>query len=105
MAVPADWAPEACTLPTEARPLRVAEFDDLFSAVQRSSRQDPTQLELVLPAEVQVAARDLARRESQCCSFFSFDCESAGAYLVLRIGVPGTQVEVLDAIESRIASI
>jgi hypothetical protein len=33
MAIPDDWAPDACTLPTAERPLRVAEFDDLFTFV------------------------------------------------------------------------
>ena len=36
MAIPDDWAPDACTLPTAERPLRVAEFDDLFTFVVRA---------------------------------------------------------------------
>ena len=36
MDVADDWAPDACTLPTSERPLRVAEFDDLFAYVLRS---------------------------------------------------------------------
>ena len=41
MAIPDDWAPDACTLPTEERPLRVAEFDDLFAFVVRAERREP----------------------------------------------------------------
>jgi hypothetical protein len=99
-----DWAPDACTLPTAERPLRVAEFDDLFAAVRRSKRPRPTRLELVLPRDVAVSARYLARRETECCSFFTFDFESAGDDVVMRIGVPTSQVQVLDALEARAAA-
>ncbi|WP_433352534.1 hypothetical protein ACQP25_05150 [Microtetraspora malaysiensis] len=27
-----EWTPAECTLPTEERPLRVAEFDELFAS-------------------------------------------------------------------------
>ena len=91
MAIPDDWAPDACTLPTVERPLRVAEFDDLFTAVRRSERGLPTRLDLVLPRDIEAAARDLARRESDCCSFFTFDFESVGDDAVMHI-------DVLDAL-------
>jgi hypothetical protein len=97
-----DWAPDACTLPTPERPLRVAEFDALFSHVLRMQRPEPMQLDLVLHSEAETTARDLAARESECCSFFTFDFESAGEDVVMHIGVPPEQVEVLDAIEARV---
>jgi hypothetical protein len=99
-----DWAPDGCTLPTPERPLRVAEFDDLFSAVRRSDRPQPTLLDLVLPVDVEEAARALAARESECCSFFTFGFEPAGDDVVMHISVPPQQVEVLDALEARAAS-
>ncbi|WP_245718914.1 hypothetical protein [Micromonospora rhizosphaerae] len=38
-----DWVPEACTLPTAERPLRVAEFDELFAtALRGQTRLSPT---------------------------------------------------------------
>jgi hypothetical protein len=40
MTVPEDWTPDACTLPTADRPLRVAEFDELFAFVVRAERRD-----------------------------------------------------------------
>jgi hypothetical protein len=104
MANPEDWAPDACTLPTAERPLRVAEFDDLFSFVVRAERRDPQRLDLALRRTVEAAARDLARRETECCSFFTFDFESTGDDLVMHIAVPPGQVEVLDAIEARVAA-
>ncbi|MDT5246216.1 MAG: hypothetical protein QOD36_3592 [Mycobacterium sp.] len=99
-----DWAPDACTLPTPERPLRVAEFDDLFAHVVRLQRPEPTRLDLVIVRDAEAGARDLAARESECCSFFSFEFESAGDDVVMHVDVPPQQVEVLDAIEARVAS-
>jgi hypothetical protein len=46
----------------------VAEFDELFrTALSRSTRTRRTQLELVISAESEPTARDLAERETQCC--------------------------------------
>jgi hypothetical protein len=41
MAILEDWAPDACTLPTPERPLRVAEFDEFVAAVLQSTRPQP----------------------------------------------------------------
>jgi hypothetical protein len=101
MAFQDDWAPEACTLPTSERPLRVAEFDDLFAFVVRTERPEPTRVDLVLPRDVEPTARDLARRESECCSFFTFEFEPSGDDVVMRIAVPPERAEVLDALEAR----
>ena len=105
MAIPADWAPDACTLPTSERPLRVAEFDDLFTFVVRADRREPQRLDLVLRRIVEAPAWDLARRESECCSFFTFELESTGDDLVMRIGVPPEHVAVLDAIQARVSAV
>ena len=53
---PDDWAPDACTLPTTERPLRVAEFDVFFGAVLRFDRPQPTRLDLVVPRDAEAAA-------------------------------------------------
>jgi hypothetical protein len=84
--------------------LRAAEFDDLFTAVRRSDRPEPTRLDLVLRRDAENSARDLARRESECCSFFAFDFEPVGDDVVMHIAVPSSQIEVLDAIEARAAA-
>lgn len=102
MAIPDDWAPDACTLPRAERPLRVAEFDDLFAFVVRAERRQPPRLDLALRPIVEAAARDLAQRESECCSFFTFEFESVGDAVVMHIAVPPSQIEVLDAIEARV---
>ncbi|MFE3545879.1 hypothetical protein ACFXK0_23205 [Nocardia sp. NPDC059177] len=96
------WAPSSCTLPSSEVPLRIAEFDQLFAtSVLSFARPGPTALELTLPRDAEAGARDLTARESGCCSFFAFDFR-AGADVVLRIGVPAGQVDVLDAIEERV---
>ncbi|MVU81485.1 hypothetical protein GPX89_30130 [Nocardia sp. ET3-3] len=98
-----EWVPDACTLPTAEQPLRVAEFDELFTeSVLRHSRPEPTALTLVLPAAAEDRARELARRETECCSFFRFGFESAGAEVVMSIEVPAAQSGVLDALAARL---
>lgn len=96
--------PASCSLPAVEQPLRVAEFDRLFAeSVLRFTRTDATKLDLVLSAEAEVAARDLARRETECCSFFDFQFASTGPDVVMSITVPASHIEVLDALTERVA--
>jgi hypothetical protein len=103
MAIPEDWAPDACTLPTPERAPRVAEFDEFFAAVLQSTRPQPTRLDMVVPRAAEATGRDLAGRESECCSIFTFEFEPAGDDVVMHISVPPEQVDVLDALEARAA--
>lgn len=97
------WVPESCTLPTAERPLRVAEFDALFATATGSARRiGPTLLRVPLPARQQDLARDLAARETACCSFFSFDLRPSAGGVDLEVRVPEQQVAVLDAVERRL---
>ncbi|WP_237171085.1 hypothetical protein, partial [Mycobacteroides abscessus] len=98
-----DWVPQSCSLPSAERPLRVAEFDRLFgeSAV-RSTRVTTTRLDVELDAAAQHRARDLAARESECCSYFTFTFETVGPNVVMRIEVPPSQSAVLDALAGRV---
>jgi hypothetical protein len=105
MSVDQGWAPQACTLPTGQRPLRLAEFDALFAtAVRQVVRLDATTVRLTLagPAGLEAAVRDLTERESRCCSFFTFTvtAELAGS-VVLDVAVPTAHVDVLDALTTR----
>lgn len=101
------WVPLACTLPTREQPLRSAEFDALFAAsLTRVERPEPTRARLLLAAEADPVARDLAARETACCSFFTFSFEQAGAaagtgVVAMEVGVPAAQVAVLDALVAR----
>ncbi|MET9273630.1 hypothetical protein [Kribbella sp. NPDC003557] len=102
---PDDWTPQACTLPTAERPLRVAEFDELFaSSLLDVTRLGPTRLRLRLAPESEATARDLTARESSCCSFFGFDYTADPENgLLLDITVPVAHVEVLDGLALRAA--
>lgn len=96
------WVPESCTLPTVQQPLRVAEFDEMFSTSLRSmSRPDTTHLHLVLDPFVEEKARELTARESACCSFFVFTLARSGHDLHLDVEVPAAHVAVLDALAAR----
>jgi hypothetical protein len=98
-----EWTPSACTLPTEEQPLRVAEFDRLFAGALRGiHRTGDTSLTLefaVTPAQ-RADLEDLIRRETECCSFFSFTVE-AGRLLQVHITVPPAQTAVLTALARR----
>jgi len=92
---------EACTLPTAERPLRQAEFDDLFAtAVTSIDRVDRTRLRLGLTPDPAVAARaaDLVVRETDCCGFFTFTLAATDGHVMLDVAVPDSRVDVLDAL-------
>ena len=96
--------PEACTLPTAERPLRVAEFDQLSAGATAAEWLGPTQVRIVLPSSPQIAARaaDLVVRETQCCSFFTFSLTASAGRLHLDVTVPESQVPVLQTLVGRI---
>jgi hypothetical protein len=101
------WVPEACTLPTADRPLRVAEFDDLFAVAARpAERLDRSRLRIHLPAgaETVSTARELIARETECCSFFSFDVRALPEETELEVRVPEPQTPVLDTMVQRAES-
>ena len=96
-----DQAPEACTLPTTERPLRVAEFDRLFAReVAAVERLSPQAARITLPPSPETAAEaaHLVVRETQCCSFFTFSLTATGGRLHLDVAVPESQTPVLDAV-------
>lgn len=101
-----NWASQACTLPTAEQPLRIADFDNLFSEGLRDlKRQSPTQLTMTLDPATEKTARDLAARETNCCSFFGFTFTPADSEtLQLQITVPPAHIEVLDALTARAAN-
>ncbi|MFI6064524.1 hypothetical protein ACIA47_04540 [Micromonospora sp. NPDC051227] len=99
------WVPESCTLPSGQRPLRLAEFDDLFAtALVAQQRLSPTELLWRLDPTAEAAARDLTGRESACCSFFSFTIAADTGTLHLDVQVPAAHVDVLDALALRAAA-
>ncbi|HWG99601.1 MAG TPA: hypothetical protein VNV66_09810 [Pilimelia sp.] len=98
------WVPEACTLPAAERPPRRAEFDDLFAAALRAQRRlSPTALRWRLDPAAEARARELVRRENECCAFFAFSFARDGDALCLDATVPAAHVAVLDALADRAA--
>ncbi|MFF7203534.1 hypothetical protein [Streptomyces sp. NPDC008141] len=97
------WVPEACTLPTTEQPLRLAEFDALFArSLHRVERVAPGAVRLVLDPAADGPARELARRESACCSFFTFGfTESDDGRTVMEVTAPAAYADVVDALADR----
>ncbi len=100
------WASvEACTLPTAERPLRLAEFDDLFATTMRLiEHAGPHRARLLFAGDEALAERTqrLADAESSCCSFFSFGVSTLEPGLVaLDIEVPPEYADVLAGLVER----
>ena len=98
-----DWCvPDACTLPPSDQPLRVAEWDALFSQSVRRVRRMPGGVTFVLDRTSVSAASvaDLADRESQCCSFLTFALSLGSNSLQLEVS-SAARADVLEALAQR----
>jgi len=86
------------------RPLRAAEFDELFATALRAARPEPTLLRLTLDGSdrVETATRDLVTREAACCSSFDFTLTRTPDHLLqLEIRVPAERTGLMDGIAAR----
>lgn len=94
------WAPAACTLPTVERPLREREFTELFrTALQGITQTSPETAQFQLAQGAEDTARDLAARETACCSFFTFTFTDApDAAGMMTVSVPAAHTAVLAAL-------
>lgn len=94
---------DACTMPTTDRPLRLAEFDALFAEAVRSVAYEGNLVRLHLsgPAGLRDRVRDLAERETACCSFFSFVIDGEPDDLMLEISAPPEQRNILKGLARR----
>lgn len=93
--------PAACSVPAADHPLRVSEFDALFAgSLAGLERVDATTQDLRFRFEpgLDRSIGELAARETECCSFFTFTLDRAEG-LGLRVRVPGQYVEVLDGLQ------
>lgn len=95
----------ACTLPTAERPLRLAEFDKLFTTSLRSiERTDANAVRMLLAGDPGLAERTqaLADAESTCCSFFTFGVTPLeDGHVAFDVLVPTAYVEVLGGLVDR----
>ena len=103
------WADvRACTLPTAERPLRLAEFDELFATALRSiERRGETRARLTLAGDGSLAERTrrLADAESSCCSFFTFAVTARGkGQVAFDVEVPPAYTDVLAGLVARAES-
>ena len=98
---------EACTLPTVDRPLRLAEFDDLFRESVVAVERDGLRTRLTLRGSAGLLDRvvDLTGRESECCSFFRFSVAGDDDGAVLEVGVPPARADILEALSARAAGL
>ena len=99
--------PEACTLPTAERPIRRAEFDDVFALVAAVDRRSPGHVAFRLagPPDLADQVRDLAARETECCSFFTFTVTATTPGDVLfEVEVPEAYTAVLDGMVERVTA-
>jgi hypothetical protein len=93
------WAPTACILPTVERPMREREFTDLFrTALRAVTQEDPKRADFVLAPDAERLARELAKRETACCSFFAFTFTDAPDAVLMSVTVPAAHVAVLAAL-------
>jgi hypothetical protein len=98
---------EFCTLPSTAQPMRLLEFDELFRRQAHQPRRiGPHRVEFSFANADGLYAQvsDLVSRESACCSFFEFRLDQQRGHddhLVLRVGVPASRRDVLDALTNR----
>lgn len=98
-----EWVPEACTLPTVERPLRVAEFDELFASAVEVERVSSPELRVVVHGVAAERVLDLTAKENSCCSFFEFEVVEVCEEVTLTVQVPPAHVAVLDAFAGRAA--
>lgn len=98
------WVPETCTLPTAEQPLRRAEFDEVFAGVLSVERATDRHVRFRLAGRPGLVdeVSDLAARENDCCSFFTFTVTPLPSGDVgFDVEVPAGHVEVLDAMVAR----
>lgn len=99
-----ETASSSCSLPTAAKPLRLAEFGALFTTeITAAARAGKTTARFTLRPDPELAARvaELSSREAQCCSFFEFTLTMTAERLEWTVRVPDAHADILDAVIDR----
>jgi hypothetical protein len=89
--------PIACALGSGDQRVRVDEWREFFRAsvlAVEDCGEGRARFRLKAPSQDLIAAADLARREIECCGFFSFsiEIETEGCWLVAEVPAEATQV-------------
>lgn len=99
--LPLHDAGASCSLDEHDAKQRNAEFADVVARGLRH-RERPSDYRVRLVFENRQGLgddiRQLARRESQCCGFFSFDLDTTGENIVLQVTAPPDKFAYLDAL-------
>ncbi|HEX5349664.1 MAG TPA: hypothetical protein VFW64_21610 [Pseudonocardiaceae bacterium] len=92
--------PASCTLSTAQLPIRADEFGALLATSLRAERLDERRLRVSFAggATKAAAVRDLAARETACCSFFELTVSTVADRVLLDVQVPAARVGVLDGL-------
>ena len=94
---------DACTLPTAERPLRLAEFEDLFAdhLTVTTWVGDRLRLSLSGDAGLREQVADLTARENAVLLVLRLHAVDGSAdAVVLEVGVPAQRQEILDALDA-----
>lgn len=92
---------EACTLPTEDRPLRLAELEGLFTLASDVRLEGGTaRMHLSGDPGLMDSVVDLTDRETQCCSFFRFAVTGSDTEVDLEVSAPAEHHAVVSALAS-----
>lgn len=91
-------APIACSLDGPGMTERLAEFRELFAdaLVGRDRTAGGIRFRFRANEAIESRVRDLARRENECCSFFTFTITVAGGEVLWDASVPADARPVLD---------
>ncbi|WP_406731464.1 hypothetical protein [Streptomyces sp. NBC_01794] len=81
----------------------MAELDALFAdALRGVERVGDGRVRLVLDGSAEARARELARQETVCCSFFTFTFgHDDNARLVMEVAAPAEHAAVVEAMAGR----
>ena len=91
-------APVACSLDGPGMADRLAEFRELFAdaLVGRDRTTEGIRFRFRASEAIESRVRDLARRENECCPFFTFTITVAGGEVLWDASVPADARPVLD---------
>lgn len=78
----------ACTLGSGDFKERVVVIRDLASRALRSSQRNDLRLDLAYDAAAIAEVADLVAKETECCSFLSFELQTDGDVVRLKISAP-----------------